>query len=340
MTAPQLPQQELDAIRKLGQTVIASRIAFMVGIGIMLADYMNTLSLEVQFYWRGKFSIPRTLYFIIRYVNFLIQATTVIAFFNPPSDKFCKIHVNTRLALAQCLLWAVQAVLIYRLKAVYNNKSLEVVLWLLLFITIATESSLNFVGANVDIHWVAQPIASLAPNLRHCVPTQGDFLRRTHYLTWVPTLVFDAIVFTLSLLKFIQFRNEFGAAVFKKTLMYTLLRDTIVYFAMLLIIAIAYMIVARIDVENADPASNLAFPLISVAGCRLLFHIRSKDRADLGISNTSRGVNGDIVFTEDVAMTRPNEFKVFSKQERVVPQERVDDQGKLMEEEGDYPCGA
>jgi hypothetical protein len=84
----------------------------------------------------------------------------------------------------------------------------------------------------------------------------------------------------------------------------------------------------------------VVFPLISVAGCRLLFHIRSKERGQvLGVSNISRVMNAAVAFTEDVAMTRLMEFKTLSIQEREVPQERIEDGRELMEEEGDYPRG-
>jgi len=100
---------------------------------------------------------------------------------------------------------------------------------------------------------------------------------------------------------------------------------------MLLIMAIVYMIVARIDVENGEPASNVIFPLISAAGCRLLFHIRSKERAQvLGLNNTAfTRVNGAAVLSEDLAATGPIEFKVFSREERAARERR----GALGEEE-------
>jgi len=107
--------------------------------------------------------------------------------------------------------------------------------------------------------------------------------------------------------------------------------------------AIAYMVVARIDVENGEPASNIIFPLISAAGCRLLFHIRSKERAQvLGISNTIfRNGNEAAVFSEDLAATRPIEFKVFSREEREARQQRLDgmDGEELGEEGDDCACG-
>ena len=39
MAITQLPQQQLEAIHELGKTILASRVALMIGIGIMLADY-------------------------------------------------------------------------------------------------------------------------------------------------------------------------------------------------------------------------------------------------------------------------------------------------------------
>jgi len=198
-------------------------------------------------------------------------------------------------------------------------------LWTLLSLVIASEGTfLGFLGVNFDSDWSAEPV----PGLRYCVPMNVRFLQKTHYLTWVPTLAFDTIIFLLSLIKFVEVRTLSTPGVFKRSLMWTLLHDSIVYFALLLAMAIIYMTITRINVENGESASNIIFPIISAAGCRLLFHIRSKERAQvLGLDNTAmaRDHNGTGLFSDDVASARPIEFQVFTRKDRTV-EEDLDDE--------------
>jgi len=58
-----------------------------------------------------------------------------------------------------------------------------------------------------------------------------------------------------------------------------LLHDSVYYFGTLLIVAIVYMIITRLKAENGEIAVNSLFPLISAFGCRLLYHIRSRQIA-------------------------------------------------------------
>lgn len=42
MSSMALPQEEIDAIRDLGYTIQASRVALLIGIGIFVSDYCES----------------------------------------------------------------------------------------------------------------------------------------------------------------------------------------------------------------------------------------------------------------------------------------------------------
>jgi len=318
MSVTQITPEEAATISKLGKTISAARIALTVGIGIAVSDYFETLSREVRFFWRGKVTVPRTLYFIIRYANFVIQILNLIAFFNPPSDHFCEIYINTQLVAALLLIWSTQSILIIRITAVYATLWLNYALWIILGLAAISEATFVFVSTNLHPDWRAQPFPTLYPSLRYCVPvaTVRDVLQNVHYLSWVPTLVIDSIVFLLALLKFIQFRTHMTPAAFQRSLMWTVLHDSIVYYFLLLAISLTYIINARINVENSQPVSNINLPLVAAAGVRLLFRIRTSERARvLGIDDADAPAPGLSGYMTD-NFTAPIMFRVFPQEDR------------------------
>jgi hypothetical protein len=81
----QVPPGEAAAISAVGKTIFAARIALVVGIGISVSDYcsqklfilhpisrnlpclqiVETIPREARFFWSGRVTAPRVLYFTV-----------------------------------------------------------------------------------------------------------------------------------------------------------------------------------------------------------------------------------------------------------------------------------
>jgi len=285
MSALGLPAEEVALIREYSEAVFVGRVAMAIGLALVVYDCFQTLPDEIRFYWKDDWSLPKMLYFVIRYSVLLMLPFCYLAVFNPPSNNFCKAFYNIHVLLDPLLVWSTETVLLFRINAVYNSKPLCYGLSALLCCALLTEGFVGLIGVNIT-EWGREPIPALG--LIYCWPITYGFFQETHWLMWVPAIVFDSVLFLLAVYKLYEYKTTLSSSMIKTTLLSTLLQDSIFYYASIIVMAILYMAIARHHVQYAQPACNILFPLISACGCRLMFHIKQRNRDSIFGGSTSQ----------------------------------------------------
>ncbi|KZT38992.1 hypothetical protein SISSUDRAFT_1046167 [Sistotremastrum suecicum HHB10207 ss-3] len=263
---------DANTLEGFANTILVSRYCSICGLTMCLTDIFNTLPREINYYWGTPKSIPKTLYFYMRYSTSLQQLLLTIALFHPGSDLFCWIFVNIQLLIGLSLLWSIEIILIIRIHALYSNKRLLIFMSILFLCTMSVSSIIGFRGANTA-HWLAEGI----PGLPCCTANNSTLLQDTFWASWIPTLVFESILVGLAIRALWRYRELHKGLHGPETLVWTLLRDSIIYYLVVLVAGAIYMAVAKVQWFNGEPASSVLFPVISACGVRLLFHLQAKN---------------------------------------------------------------
>ncbi|KZT36891.1 hypothetical protein SISSUDRAFT_1063320 [Sistotremastrum suecicum HHB10207 ss-3] len=266
--------------------VTVGRSCAVAGLAMSIMDIFQTLPDEVEFYWTGAWSLPRVLYFLVRYSNIIERIWQVCPSHPPPSDREDHHMSDTKVLLTlafscwtyflgqalfdNALVFATEAILIYRINAVYNSKPLLIFILSVYILGGIAALIVNFIAISS-----VKPRDELIPGVYFCISGANDaFLRRVLWTNWFPITVFESLLVILATIALVQYRKIRAT---NSTLMTTLLRDSILYYASFLIIGIIDTVVEKLSFANVEAAAALLLPLLSAAGVRLLSHLRAKD---------------------------------------------------------------
>ncbi|KZS94887.1 hypothetical protein SISNIDRAFT_465138 [Sistotremastrum niveocremeum HHB9708] len=237
--------------------VTVGRSCAVAGLAMSVMDIFQTLPDEVEFYWTGAWSLPRVLYFLVRYSNIIERIWQVV----------CWTYFLGQALFDNALVFATEAILIYRINAVYNSKPLLIFILAVYILGGIAALVVNFIAISS-----VKPRDELIPGVYFCISGANDaFLRRVLWTNWFPITIFESLLVILATIALVQYRKIRAT---NSTLMTTLLRDSILYYAR---IGIIDTVVEKLSFANVEAAAALLLPLLSAAGVRLLSHLRAKD---------------------------------------------------------------
>ncbi|KZT38991.1 hypothetical protein SISSUDRAFT_1128362 [Sistotremastrum suecicum HHB10207 ss-3] len=280
-------------------SLLVSRYGSVCGLTMCVADIATTLPREVLYYWGTAWSLPKILYFYMRYCTLLQQLFLTIALFYPPSNLFCQISVNIQFVMAMSLLWSIEITLVLRIHALYCHKRLWWLMWILFILSTVISAVFGFREINSAMWYV-----EVVLNLPCCLAANADLLQHSFWTSWVVTLGFESMIVALAFRALYHYRGLYKNHTGPETLVWTLLRDSIAYYLVILLSGIIYMVVAKELWFNGEIASSILFPLISACGVRLLFRLKTKNAE----------ISGENISTQGVGPASNIEFKIGSRQ--------------------------
>ncbi|KAI0656193.1 hypothetical protein C8Q70DRAFT_921847 [Cubamyces menziesii] len=199
-----------------------NRVFAAIAFGILWYDFVLTLPLEVERYWKGGRSWASIFFFLNRYMTVLSHIPVVVEFFAAmPESVRCnrrcrklQLYHQILAALTQCI---VGVLLMLRTYALYNRS--RKVVYLL--------TSICALGGAVSV-WAIVSVRGLhVPSFQDVAIYTGCDLTLTEKQSvihlaaaWSSILVFDATVFVLTLVQALRVGRTWSHSLF-----YVMLRD-------------------------------------------------------------------------------------------------------------------
>ncbi|KAI5117041.1 hypothetical protein M0805_000116 [Coniferiporia weirii] len=235
---------------------------------LLAYDIVITMDKEVKYFWKTPFTPISFLYFLNRYLG-LLEALL---------DIRCWIGIL-----------AIDAILLIRVIALYERSQKLTVCLSSLFVAEAAAMLWFTVRIRLDISIgisIGNPLSGIG-DVTGCGVTL-DIPQLMAVLYWIPPTVFELILLVLSVRKGAEFwRVTAGLKGFK--LMHVLIRDQVVYFALVLACSVANVILIYVDERVAIAGAiftNVTAPCI--LGSRILINLREAPRRNMYASGRSR----------------------------------------------------
>ncbi|KAF8205289.1 hypothetical protein K438DRAFT_535142 [Mycena galopus ATCC 62051] len=252
----------------------------VAGIAWMVYDILINLDREVKHFWVSKFkwSFPRVLYFLNRYFALASVAFFVFGLFHPLSTTVSTVSIYVQTWTGALEIWFLQAILIYRVNALYRTK--KILISILVFFLSSAAAVIAIITTTAG---TSKTMAEHIPGLSACVPAPRQSRLGEIWAFWVPILVFESYLFALALLQLV--RNvemvRRNALLFRSRshLVELILRDSIWYFLLVCLIDISSLIIWQ---SHHGPAgqpgtewtTGFTAPFFSITGTRLLLNLR------------------------------------------------------------------
>jgi len=240
---------------------------------LLIWDWCLTLEPEVRYFWSGKRSWPRLLFFLNRYLPLLAQALNLGAAINPiGTDEFCRFWLIGFLPWTGAIaIFIAQIILVFRLYGLYGN-SRKILVPILVFFTLCATAGFAILGWTVaHLSVTAHPF----PGLTICANTNDAPIL---YAVWIPVLVFEAVAFALAMFKVcLHLRSEFQAGGFGASLMEVILRDNIIYISVVTAIYVSNGMLWRFGPPMMrEVIDGPSVAIVSILGTRMLINLRER----------------------------------------------------------------
>ncbi|KII84531.1 hypothetical protein PLICRDRAFT_701710 [Plicaturopsis crispa FD-325 SS-3] len=272
------------------ETVRYSEIASST---IVVLDHLITLDEEIRYIWSGRWTTGKCLFFFSRYYglanvifnNYALFATTVD---DPVSRAFFQWQGWTGLVS----VISAEITLQLRLYALYSLNPHIIVSMVICFVAVSVISAV--IMANALIEFV--PVAHLFPGQTFCVPLN---MPRDFYAFWIPILLFESMLCAMAIYRgFSTYQFDRGVYRTGQTIIYVLLRDSLIYF--LLIFSIFFMTLlvwyfGASSILEAPVGFAVAMPF--VLSNRLILNVRAMSSAiEHGDFNSAAEICSPVAF--------------------------------------------
>lgn len=239
----------------------------------VIYDHITTSDLELELIWRRpKWSTVQYLFLVTRYFGDMCQIFStyvIVRHIQLDTVDQCRLLNILQGTVLPITLWTMQGIMMYRISSMYSHSRKIIVLLLSAFaieFIVLVASNLSSIRSGKPV--VAPPGANICP--RRKLPLM--------FVVWIPIALFELLVLGLAvkvgLNYFHSIRREHRAHR-RKSLAYVLLRDSIVFPLISVLMCIVNLIVM---LKLSYIASQLTMPLSSmlpiVLGCRLILNLR------------------------------------------------------------------
>lgn len=244
-----------------------SRCTSYAGVCVLAYDHLLTFSEEVRLIWKRPKSIVSYLFLINRYVTPLILAVDVYdkgGLTEKLNGNFCKIWFVAEGYMNFLLLAAVHALMVMRVGALYGNRR-HVQYFL------CTTYALYFLATfSILTPGMFQAVKTFYPEdkfLHVCWGKLTDYF----WLTWVPALILESLVFALTAFKAWTHVQESMHVPIARTLY----RDGFQYFIVILLCSLFPLLVWTKAPSTLDAMPKYAgMAIVNVMAFRLVLNLR------------------------------------------------------------------
>jgi len=245
-------------------------------------EYIITLADEVDLFWsyKPRLCLPNILFVLNRF--WTLGTIALYLANNVSTDEtytFCSVYVRHIVLNASAVQVAlVDFILALRIWGMYSNSRTI----LILLVGLGTVCGFSAIFLANWLHWITgvftfeDPISLVATCELN--PVQG---RSPLWFIWIPVITFEAYVFILAAIRFItHFRRDYNKQSFGYRLINILMRDSLVYFIVLMI---CYL--ANILIWEYGPGQFFSLPLgptfalSSIIASKMLMNLRMEGKA-------------------------------------------------------------
>ncbi|TFK51268.1 hypothetical protein OE88DRAFT_1659145 [Heliocybe sulcata] len=186
--------ETLDQVRTDFLNITATRYLSAAGLVIMLYDHLLTLDDEVEYVWKAKWSLPKTLFLVLRYMvpSAMIMYTYELSGIGEIhlSDTFCRGWFGSGLYLGIFSVSIGNFIVLLRLWVIWDRNIRLLLVTLSVFI--ATQIMTLAATTYMVVHWIPEVI--FVEELHMC----GMVAKPPLVMLWAPGLFFEVMVFVLA----------------------------------------------------------------------------------------------------------------------------------------------
>lgn len=263
-------------------SIIATRTTNYLAVAgdtLVLADYVRTLPDEIQYMWGAKLSIPKVLFFCLRYYLLVHVGFSLYALRADITPEDCK-RVMDRVDFSiNALVAGSEAILYYRVYA-FSGQRRRIMLYLVVQCTAILSAAFVLISLAIrTVKYTTYPEYDVG-----CVPVAGDVSR----LGIAFSLLLANIVASMAFMVYIALRKHQQSG-FSNGLLTLFYRDSVVYFLFMSLFAILNIVVCFRAPEHYS--SIIVQPqavLHAILSTHMLLHLR--EWGQRGAENTQDGV--------------------------------------------------
>ncbi|KAF9551430.1 hypothetical protein CPC08DRAFT_823181 [Agrocybe pediades] len=283
MSAAAPPSDEIAALLEGLHELQVIRYTRLVAVAAVIYDHIITFGVEVDLVWRGKWSLVKALFFMIRYYILAATIVTCYGIFTPVLTD----RVSTRIfqweivttSLSAILIQAVLQIRIYALY--YKNK--KILIFMLVAYGITTAFSAWVLSFDLS---AGESLAMQIPGGATCTLPP---LPSRAFAFWIPINVYDAILCALAVYRgFVTFRLERSSGTLGSTLLNVMLRDSVFVFGLLTLAYMAGLVEwIKAPIAYAQIPAAFTVAMCCVLGSRMILNIRetAMKRKSMGTSD-------------------------------------------------------
>ncbi|OCH86649.1 hypothetical protein OBBRIDRAFT_737661 [Obba rivulosa] len=258
--------------------------------GILYYEYLATISLEVKVYWKkGTISFTAVLYALNRYLTLMGGVPIIFEFFGDMSESV--IFHQYFIAVTQAVI---AGMLTLRTVALYEGSKLILVLLISMICTGVGIAAVSMsVGDLLLLAYYIHP-SSTMPAICHC-PLASKSQNVRLVAPFGVILVFDTIVFVLTIARGIRFRCLWDASVFR-----ILLRDGAAYYGVMVVMNVVNILTSLVrSARQRGMVTTLTNVISSILMTRLMLNLRDLKRSAMpGMTSAYGYTSSDIELTE------------------------------------------
>ncbi|KAF8981929.1 hypothetical protein BDQ17DRAFT_843245 [Cyathus striatus] len=287
----------MNELATVAQMFSLMRYTQTISTSITLYDHLCTVDAEVKYIWvrffrtsyfnfstsvyptlQGKrWSSSKILFIATRYIgDLLVIFTCYCEFMSRPSQNVCSVAYNIVIVGGtSSLMFLCQAILCYRLSALYNNNKHFVRTISLMFL-LEVSGTVTFVICRLknsyDLHGTSL-----------CLLVHGNTTSvHAESAYWITIILFETIILSLTLWKFI-FDIRLTPALRRSSLSRLIVRDNILYYSAAFVLYFSVGVTARIFKTRLNSIVSSCFvPAFSTTvGCRLILHLSEVHEHDV-----------------------------------------------------------
>lgn len=235
--------------------------AHLASFVVLVWDWLISIDDEVEWIWKRRRNMFTVLWLVIRYLPILLFPVPILmAFQTDWARRTCeRLAFMPTLLVCTGMLYA-HSIFLLRTWALYNRSSRVL---LILSCALGIEALFLFLCL-IDQHVVIPPPG------HGCLP--GSPRLAFGVMAWVSPLLFDTLVFALTLTKTLRFVRDEGS---NSSLFYIFLRDGVVYYAVMFLcylITICTYFIAPPILKDMNASISVGLTLVMTA--RLLLSMR------------------------------------------------------------------
>ncbi|KAF9465291.1 hypothetical protein BDZ94DRAFT_1254181 [Collybia nuda] len=264
-----------------------TRYSSLASFALLIWDTLLTMDHQVSRVWLTRRSLGRTLFIINRYVPIVLTLINIIYQFSPSfTMTFCQAGFLVTGLGGVLNFGTIQAMLLVRTHALYNNKNLLIVLLLMWLSSTATMVAILMHISLKGFMTYAPPGSIPVPG---CIPVCNDPscgpLMKGFY---IPFSALETVIFVLTIYKTFETCRLTGWR-HSSSLSQVIHRDGIIYYIVIISITVFNMVVWWVSQASlGDLGQNLLLALQSTICSRLVLNIR--ESVDIKTSPNITGI--------------------------------------------------